>query len=70
MRAENWFRILSSYRRKSDVAQEHFFYFPITTDDFAPNGNWEATVNVGGAQFSKTIVSLRLNPIVKSNDGL
>lgn len=47
---------------KSDVAQEHFFYFPITTDDFAPNGNWEATVNVGGAQFSKTIRLASIKP--------
>src|SRR5690606_23745946 len=35
--------------------QSDVYYFPIKTDESAPTGNWNATIEVGGAQFSQTL---------------
>lgn len=39
-----------------------FYYFPIATDAFAPTGNWNATITVGGAQFSHTLKVATIKP--------
>lgn len=43
-------------------ALEGFYYFPIATDATAPTGNWNATITVGGAQFSHTIKVATIKP--------
>ncbi|WP_310993369.1 alpha-2-macroglobulin family protein [Aequorivita marina] len=42
--------------------QEGFYYFPIATDASAPTGNWNATITVGGAQFSHTLKVATIKP--------
>ena len=49
-----------SLTSKSSV--EGFFYFPIATAREAPTGNWNATISVGGAQFSKTLPVATVKP--------
>lgn len=44
-----------SENKDSQNAKNGFYYFPIITEDSSPTGNWNATVFVGGASFSKTI---------------
>jgi hypothetical protein len=39
-----------------------FYYFPISTAADAPTGNWNATVSVGGATFSKTLKVATIKP--------
>lgn len=39
-----------------------FYYFPIVTDATAPTGNWNATITVGGAQFSHTLKVATIKP--------
>ncbi|WP_139853986.1 alpha-2-macroglobulin family protein [Aequorivita sinensis] len=39
-----------------------FYYFPIATDPSAPTGNWNATITVGGAQFSNTLKVATIKP--------
>lgn len=40
----------------------NFYYFPIKTDEAAPTGNWNATITVGGAQFSHTLKVATIKP--------
>ena len=40
----------------------NFYYFPIPTDAAAPNGNWYASITVGGAEFSKTLRVASIKP--------
>lgn len=42
--------------------KNNFYYFPITTDAAAPTGNWNATINVGGVQFTKTLKVATVKP--------
>ncbi len=44
------------------LSKEGFFYFPIPTQKEAPTGNWLATVQVGGAQFAKTLKIATIKP--------
>ncbi|MEL6811677.1 MAG: MG2 domain-containing protein [Bacteroidota bacterium] len=39
-----------------------FYYFPITTQSTAPTGNWNATIKVGGATFSKNLKVATIKP--------
>ncbi len=39
-----------------------FYYFPISTTQTAPTGNWNAMISVGGAKFSKTIKVETIKP--------
>lgn len=39
-----------------------FYYFPITTDPAAATGNWNATITVGGAQFSHILKLASIKP--------
>lgn len=39
-----------------------FYYFPIETEATAPTGNWNVTVNVGGASFSKSLKVATIKP--------
>src|SRR5690554_5606117 len=43
-------------------AQGGFYYFPIATDPSSPTGNWNATITVGGAQFSHTLKVATIKP--------
>lgn len=38
------------------------FYFPIATEATAPTGNWRATINVGGAEFTETLRIATVKP--------
>lgn len=44
------------------VGLGNFYYFPIATDPSAPTGNWNATITVGGAQFSHTLKVATIKP--------
>ena len=39
-----------------------FYYFPIPTASTDPTGNWNATITVGGVQFSKTLRVATVKP--------
>lgn len=39
-----------------------FYYFPIATQSAAPTGNWNATISVGGAKFSKSLKVATIKP--------
>ncbi len=39
-----------------------FYYFPISTQNDAPTGNWNATVSVGGASFYKSLKVATIKP--------
>ncbi len=39
-----------------------FYYFPIATSSNAPTGNWNATIKVGGASFSKSLKVATIKP--------
>ncbi len=43
-------------------AKNGFYYFPIATQDTDPTGNWNATVHVGGASFSKNLKVATVKP--------
>lgn len=43
-------------------AKKGFYYFPIATQDTDPTGNWNATVHVGGASFSKSLKVATVKP--------
>lgn len=43
-------------------ALNNVYYFPITTAPTAPTGNWNATISVGGASFSKTLKVETIKP--------
>lgn len=47
---------------KNSSAENGFYYFPIATDASAPTGNWNATITVGGAQFSHTLKVATIKP--------
>lgn len=49
-------------RRVSAEALNNFYYFPIVTDANAPTGNWNATVSVGGVQFTKPLKVATVKP--------
>lgn len=39
-----------------------FYYFPIRTETTSPTGNWNASINVGGVQFSKSLKVATIKP--------
>lgn len=43
-------------------AKNGFYYFPIKTQDTEPTGNWNATIYVGGASFSKNLKVATVKP--------
>ncbi|PVW15259.1 alpha-2-macroglobulin family protein [Marixanthomonas spongiae] len=43
-------------------SKEGFYYFPIPTQPSAPTGNWNATVTVGGVQFTKSLKVATVKP--------
>ncbi|AFL80594.1 large extracellular alpha-helical protein [Aequorivita sublithincola DSM 14238] len=51
--------VLSS---QNSAVSKGFYYFPIATDASAPTGNWNATITVGGAQFSHTLKVATIKP--------
>ncbi len=57
-------KVLSSNRGSSDQGRSlnNVFYFPIATSPTAPTGNWNATIRVGGASFSKTLKVETIKP--------
>lgn len=58
-------KVLSSNRASSSDqgrSLNNVFYFPITTSPTDPTGNWNATVSVGGASFSKTLKVETIKP--------
>ena len=48
--------------QQTNSSKDGFYYFPIATDASAPTGNWNATVTVGGAQFSHTLKVATIKP--------
>jgi len=53
---------LLSEQINSQQAKNGFYYFPIATQATDPSGNWNATVQVGGAKFSKTLRVATIKP--------
>ncbi len=47
---------------QNSTVENGFYYFPIATDASAPTGNWNATITVGGAQFSHTLKVATIKP--------
>ncbi len=47
---------------QGDRGTGNFYYYPIKTDESAPTGNWNATITVGGAQFSHTLKVATIKP--------
>ncbi|NNM24074.1 MAG: hypothetical protein HKO54_11040, partial [Flavobacteriaceae bacterium] len=45
-----------------NVGVDGFYYFPIPTSREAPTGNWNATISVGGASFSKNLKVATIKP--------
>ncbi len=43
-------------------AENGFYYFPITTEDASPTGNWNAKITVGGVQFNQTLKVATIKP--------
>src|SRR5690606_26081484 len=48
--------------QQTNISKDGFYHFPITTDASAPTGNWNATITVGGAQFSHTLKVATIKP--------
>lgn len=48
--------------QQTNSSKDGFYYFPIVTDASAPTGNWNATITVGGAQFSHTLKVATIKP--------
>ena len=48
--------------QQTNSSKDGFYYFPIATDASAPTGNWNATITVGGAQFSNTLKVATIKP--------
>ena len=42
--------------------EKRFYYFPVPTKTDAPTGTWNATVRVGGAEFSKNLKIATVKP--------
>ncbi|MCW5520916.1 hypothetical protein J1N09_13790 [Aureitalea sp. L0-47] len=55
-------RVLNGASLSSGISEENFYYFPLATDASAPTGNWNASVNVGGVNFSKTLRVATVKP--------
>lgn len=51
-----------SENKDDQNAKNGFYYFPIVTEESSPTGNWNATVFVGGASYSKTIRVATVKP--------
>lgn len=49
-------------RTVSKSGLNNVFYFPIATQASAPTGNWRATIQVGGAEFTKTLRIATVKP--------
>lgn len=47
---------------KSPSALNNFYYFPVTTTPSSPTGNYNATISVGGATFTKTLKVETIKP--------
>ncbi|GGG15601.1 membrane protein [Dokdonia pacifica] len=43
-------------------AVNNMYYFPVATTPTAPTGNWNATISVGGASFSKSLKVETIKP--------
>ncbi len=41
---------------------DNFYYFPISTEENAPTGNWQATITAGGVKFTKTLKIATIKP--------
>ncbi|RFN59273.1 alpha-2-macroglobulin family protein [Marixanthomonas ophiurae] len=48
--------------REVSTSKDGFYHFPITTQQAAPTGNWNATLTVGGVKFSKTLKVATVKP--------
>ena len=57
---------VASTKKFGQGVQNHnrngFYYFPIATSTSAPTGNWNATITVGGATFSKRLKVETIKP--------
>lgn len=47
---------------QTGIVQKGFYYFPIKTEASAPTGNWNATVKVGSASFTKSLKVATVKP--------
>ncbi|WP_109851207.1 alpha-2-macroglobulin [Aquimarina sp. AU58] len=51
-----------TYQETKTNGTNNFYKFIVHTSDEAPTGNWQAKVNVGGANFSKTLKIETIKP--------
>ncbi len=54
--------VLNGASGGNGITQDNFYYFPLATDPAAPTGNWNASVNVGGVNFGKTLKVATVKP--------
>ncbi|MDT0555680.1 alpha-2-macroglobulin family protein [Patiriisocius hiemis] len=52
----------SKTNSQNGVVQKGFYYLPIKTEASAPTGNWNATVKVGSAAFTKSLKVATVKP--------
>lgn len=55
-------KVVTNQPSADGIGLNNFYYFPIATDSDAPTGNWNATVNVGGVSFNKTLKVATVKP--------
>ena len=55
-------KVINGNGRADGAELNNFYYFPISTEDDAPTGNWNAVVSVGGVKFSKTLKVATVKP--------
>jgi hypothetical protein len=55
-------KVINSKSSNNGISQDNFYYFPLATEASAPTGNWNATINVGGVNFSKTLKVATVKP--------
>lgn len=54
--------VINGKGSNNGIARDNFYYFPISTEATAPTGNWNASVIVGGVNFTKTLKVATVKP--------
>ncbi|MBT8274552.1 MAG: hypothetical protein KJO39_00250 [Bacteroidia bacterium] len=55
-------KVINGKASKNGITKDNFYYFPLATEASAPTGNWNASISVGGVNFSKTLKVATVKP--------